>query len=183
VNCSVTFPNYLTIAGVRRNVSKRMRCLQCNPWQSGKRPRTTARVALGRRCPICEKPVKRQNSAACSRAHSDEAKHKELIAAWKAGSWNGNGGPAMQAASLHVRRYLMDTFGECCMRCGWAERHPVTGRVPVELDHIDGDATNNRESNLRLLCPNCHSLTESYRALNKGQGRQRRRERERQRIR
>jgi hypothetical protein len=40
--------------------------------------------------------------------------------------------------------------------------------IPVELDHIDGDRTNNLLENLRLLCPNCHALTPTYRGRNIG---------------
>ena len=47
----------------------------------------------------------------------------------------------------------------------------MTGHVPLEIDHIDGDAENNIETNLRVLCPNCHSLTPHFRNLNKGKGR------------
>ena len=74
-----------------------------------------------------------------------------------------------------LRRYLIERLGERCSSCGWAERHPKTGRVPVEVEHIDGDWKNNRPDNLTLLCPNCHSLTYTYRALNWGNGRPRRR--------
>lgn len=35
--------------------------------------------------------------------------------------------------------------------------------IPLELDHINGNHTDNSLLNLRLLCPNCHSLTDSYR--------------------
>lgn len=45
-----------------------------------------------------------------------------------------------------------------------------TGTLPLEVEHIDGDATNNSEENLTLLCPNCHSLTRTYRGANKGNG-------------
>lgn len=69
------------------------------------------------------------------------------------------------------RNYLIDKYGAKCMKCGWDEIHPVTGNVPIELDHIDGDHKNNSLDNLRLLCPNCHSLTPTYKALNSGNGR------------
>jgi len=53
-----------------------------------------------------------------------------------------------------------------CELCGWAERAP-DGRIPVELDHINGDKNDNRLENLRILCPNCHSLQPTHRGLNK----------------
>ena len=43
--------------------------------------------------------------------------------------------------------------------------------IPLELDHIDGDASNNIPSNLRLLCPTCHSLTPTAKGKNRGNGR------------
>lgn len=46
------------------------------------------------------------------------------------------------------------------------EIEKVTGEPPLHVHHIDGDATNNSEDNLQLLCPNCHSLTENYGRLN-----------------
>lgn len=39
------------------------------------------------------------------------------------------------------------------------------------MEHIVGDYTNNSEENLILLCPNCHSLTATYKGANKGHGR------------
>jgi len=38
--------------------------------------------------------------------------------------------------------------------------------IPLELDHIDGDKTNNELNNLRMLCPNCHAQTDHYRGRN-----------------
>jgi hypothetical protein len=57
---------------------------------------------------------------------------------------------------------------ERCALCGTG---PVwLGRpLPLEVDHLDGDWRNNRIGNLRLLCPNCHSTTDTYRGRGKGQ--------------
>ena len=53
-----------------------------------------------------------------------------------------------------------------CELCSWAEM-AEDGRIPVELDHINGDRHDNRIENLRILCPNCHSLQSTHRGKNK----------------
>ncbi len=73
--------------------------------------------------------------------------------------------------SRYIRRFLLEHHGEKCVECGWNKRHLITKRVPLEVEHVDGDASNNDIKNLKLLCPNCHSLTASFRNLNKGKGR------------
>ena len=40
--------------------------------------------------------------------------------------------------------------------------------IPLELNHINGDNSDNRLDNLELLCPNCHAQTDSYRGKNHG---------------
>lgn len=53
-----------------------------------------------------------------------------------------------------------------CEECGWAKK-AKDGRIPLELDHINGDRYDNRLKNLRILCPNCHSLKPTHRGKNK----------------
>ena len=67
-----------------------------------------------------------------------------------------------------IRNYLFVQYDSKCQLCGWGEVHPITHKVPLQIEHIDGDCTNHAEKNLQLLCPNCHSLTPTYGALNKG---------------
>ena len=73
-----------------------------------------------------------------------------------------------------VRNFIFKKFDNECCECGWSEVNPFSGRVALEVDHIDGDSSNNAEENLRLICPNCHALTSTYKALNKGRASQER---------
>lgn len=51
---------------------------------------------------------------------------------------------------------------ECCGLSEW-----LGDPIPLELDHIDGDHYNNTLENLKILCPNCHAKTPTYRGKNK----------------
>jgi RNAse (barnase) inhibitor barstar len=76
-----------------------------------------------------------------------------------------------------IKKFLIKKYGEKCMDCGWGKIHPITGKVPIQLEHIDGNFENNKLENLKLLCPNCNSLTLTFGALNKGNGRPKERNR------
>lgn len=70
-----------------------------------------------------------------------------------------------------AKNALKEHRGWKCEQCGWNEINPETGKVPVQVDHKDGCWKNNHIDNLRVLCPNCHSLTPTYGSLNRGNGR------------
>ncbi len=70
-----------------------------------------------------------------------------------------------QSYKLKKRLFRDGLKYEKCELCGWAERSE-DGRIPVELDHINGDRFDNRIQNLRILCPNCHSLQPTHRGKN-----------------
>lgn len=67
------------------------------------------------------------------------------------------------------RRLIQEGYKEDkCELCGWAQkRMPSDEFTPCELHHKDGNSHNHSLDNLIILCPNCHSLTNNYRAKNK----------------
>ena len=71
----------------------------------------------------------------------------------------------IRGSTYHINRLRERLIGEGVMRarCSGCFRSRWHGRaLPLELHHVDGDRTNNELSNLRILCPNCHSLTHNW---------------------
>lgn len=66
---------------------------------------------------------------------------------------------------LRLRLIKEGYFEPRCYSCNNTEW--MSNLIPLELDHIDGNHQNNNLNNLRLLCPNCHALTDNYCGKNK----------------
>lgn len=117
-------------------------------------------------CPVCGEAT--TNPKYCSSRCSGDAKRTRtalLIEAWLRGE------VAMSSKNMGLmdvaRKFLYEQAGHKCTECGWAEVHPTTGKVPLCVDHVDGDWRNNFVSNLKVLCFNCHTLTPTFGALNR----------------
>ena len=110
------------------------------------------------------------------------AEHKLNIDHFKGQGWNaglkGIGKPLVllenilvkgsnfQSFKLKKRLFAAKLKPQHCEECGW-DNISEDGRLPLELDHINGDSRDNRLENLRVLCPNCHSLKRTHRGRNK----------------
>ena len=121
------------------------------------------------KCLNCGKElIGRQTKYCCNQCQVDY-QHKQWIIRWQEGKETGLKGKYQ--VSNHIRKFLLEKYHNKCAKCGWGEINPFTGTLPLEIHHIDGDYSNNKEDNLILLCPNCHSLTASCKGANKGNGR------------
>jgi hypothetical protein len=99
-------------------------------------------------------PSKSKGKYCCSQCAAD-GKKTEYINEWMLGKQSGGNGFYL---SNHVRKFLLEQTNHKCPNCGWGEVNPHTGKVPLEVDHIDDNPFNHSPSNLQVLCPNCHSL-------------------------
>lgn len=72
-----------------------------------------------------------------------------------------------------IKKYLFVRDGNTCSCCKISEWQGKS--IVFDLEHKDGNSDNNFEQNLCLLCPNCHSQTNTYKAKNRGNGRHSRR--------
>jgi len=122
-------------------------------------------------CYNCSKEIQKRNKY-CSIKCQKEYEYNVYIDKWKNGQESGNRGDYQ--ISMHIKRYLYNKYKNKCARCGWGEVNKYTGNIPLEVEHIDGNYENNKEENLILLCPNCHSLTSTYKGANLNNGRKNR---------
>jgi hypothetical protein len=124
-------------------------------------------------CRNCKIKLPRGCIKHCSRTCSKILRRKRLIENWQNGLDIGYSGELCNIKPF-IREYILNKFGRQCSECGWNKINPISGRVPLQIHHKDGNAHNNQEDNLTLLCPNCHSLTENFGRLNKSGTRVRR---------
>jgi len=118
-----------------------------------------------RYCKVCGKELNRHQEKFCSYKCQLEHNYRTYIEHWKNGEESGMKGE--YGISNYIRRYFLEKHAYKCEKCGWGEKNEFTKTIPLEIHHIDGDYTNNKEENLQILCPNCHSLTETHKSHNK----------------
>ena len=129
-------------------------------------PKKISSRSRTRVCPECGNG-KSPDAQWCSVCYV-KARKDQKIQHWLDGTWAG--GTALGVSNI-VREYLLESVNYKCSNCQFNTPHPLDGRTILEVDHIDGNGENHSPTNLRVLCPNCHALTSTYRGRNIGQGR------------
>lgn len=116
------------------------------------------------RCLNCGKNIYYRNKF-CNNTCYAEYEQKEYIKRWKEGIYDGINGKYQIIGA--VKKYIFEKNEYKCEKCGNSYTNPYTNNSILQIHHIDGDCTNNKEENLQLLCPNCHAMTENYGSRNK----------------
>ena len=104
----------------------------------------------------------------CSTKCQQAYQSKKYIENWLNGKNNGMKGHKYPRLSDNVRKYMLEQANYKCEKCGWDKINQYSEKSPLQIHHIDGDFFNNKRENLIVICPNCHSLTATYMALNMG---------------
>ena len=121
------------------------------------------RDKLEKKCKYCGNTIPNRN-VYCDNVCQQKHQHTNWITEWLAGKQTGMSGKTL--TSRHIRKWLEDRAGHKCEKCGWNEVNTTTGNIPIQINHINGKHTDNRPENLELICPNCHSLTETFGNIN-----------------
>ena len=160
-SCSTTFNNKNRSSDVYQKVSDKL-----------SKYKQKTEVGDKNYCLCCNKEISRRKIY-CDYKCQNDYKYQLYIQKWKNNEVDGKKGE--YSISRYIRRYMFEKYENKCAICGWNEVNNFTGKIPLEIEHIDGDYTNNKEKNLMLICPNCHSLTKTYKGANRGKGRKERR--------
>jgi len=156
LNCGAIF--------YKKSTEQKFCSSSCSAIYNNKRRVKKIRLCVGCRVILNKKTQKKYCSTKCQADHY----FNNYIDRWKSGLECGLSG---YGVSSYIKRYLFEKYNSKCSVCGWAETNMYTKRIPLEVEHLDGNWKNNEENNLTLLCPNCHSLTKTYKGANKGKGR------------
>lgn len=110
-------------------------------------------------CLHCGSEIPNRN-VYCNNQCQKKYENEKRISEWNNGK-NFLRGDGLTIPSW-IRKQLIEESDFKCSMCGWSEINQFTNTIPLEIDHIDGDAQNNKKHNLRVLCPNCHSLQKTF---------------------
>lgn len=115
-------------------------------------------------CPTCHETFRSRNkskfcSKKCFSTHRQQLFDQVIIE---------NNGFLPNAVNNTIRSFLIRRNGNNCMLCGMDADNWHGKSLTLIVDHINGHANDNSLDNLRVICPNCDSQTDTYKGANRG---------------
>jgi len=118
------------------------------------------------KCKFCNKQLDDHRRKYCSNKCQSSYKAQQRFKLVENGEFDKMG--LKSTIDSLTKRYLIHIYGNKCMKCGWDKINKWTVRVPIEMNHIDGNPEHHELTNVELLCPNCYSLSEFTKSRGKG---------------
>jgi 5-methylcytosine-specific restriction endonuclease McrA len=160
LHCGTEIVPKVNTAWARYNIKRQKFCSQkCNGLYNNYRVKTKL-------CLHCGKLISNKQKY-CSSHCQTEHRYKNRVIDYLSGK--------LKSLGKTTRKFLIERDGYKCSNCGISEWN--NSKIVLEIEHSDGNSTNNDSTNLKFLCPNCHSQTPTFKGANKGNGRHFRKQR------
>lgn len=154
-SCAVTYNNRQRDKSVYEKVASKLR-------KEKIKRQTLVKITTKNKCLVCGKEIPNSRKY-CSDTCSNKQKH---IDAYKEYLENTNNYCRGNYEPKRFKDFFLKEQDNKCAICGCSPEHNGKPLVFV-LDHIDGDASNNKRENLRMVCPNCDSQLDTFKSKNK----------------
>ena len=169
-------PNYckycgkIIQVGINNTVSDAKRKIYCDVKCSTNDHKKDINNAMFKKCVVCGDKIANDNlSGLCKKCKPIKEKERKIK------EWLDTGDikdmKLLSKIPQYIKEYILNEQDCKCEICGMQNEWNNKPLVFI-LDHIDGDASKNNRSNLRMICPNCDSQLPTYKSKNKNSARQ-----------